>query len=77
MNAEAVRAALGLAAGDSTEFDKEAAVARLRAVPGVVDAAVLTVLMPGNAVLLVGVEERGTPKLALNAAPTGDVRLPE
>ena len=67
--------ALQLKAGDLTDFDKPAIEARLKAVPGVRDAVLISVLMPGNAVVLVGIQEAGAPELKLRPAPTGDVRL--
>lgn len=67
--------ALRLKAGDLTDFDKLAIEARLKAVPGVRDAKLISVFMPGNAVVLVGIQEAGAPELALREAPTGDARL--
>lgn len=71
-----LRKTAGLAIGDGTEFDKPAIEARLRALEGVEDARLVTVMMPGRAIAMIGIVEAGAPALELRAEPEGDVRLP-
>lgn len=75
-----VQRALGIAAGDTVVADSLApALRRLRAIPGVTDAALAPVCCEpdGRWALFVGIEERGAPRLALDPAPQGAVRLPD
>lgn len=74
---ESVHRALDAGLGDDIEFDRDAAEARLEALPGIADAEIILMPMPGNAIVLVGIEEVGAVKLGLDPAPTGEVRLPE
>ena len=71
-----VRARAELAVGDLTDFDREAVEARLRELEGVRDVSVMTVLMPGAAVVMIGVDTPKSPRLALLPEPTGEQRLP-
>lgn len=71
-----VRARAELAVGDLTDFDRDAVEARLRALEGVRDASVMTVLMPGAAIVMIGIDTPQSPRLALLPEPTGEQRLP-
>ncbi len=73
---EVVHRALGVGPGDDIGFDRDAAKARLRALPEIEDAKIILMPMPGNAIVLVGIEEVGAVQLRLDSAPTGEVRLP-
>jgi hypothetical protein len=74
----AVRAAVGLAAGDPAPASLEAIRGRLRALPGVADVGVSLVCCGerGGSLLYVGVREEGAPTVVFRPAPAGDARLP-
>lgn len=75
-----VRPAVGFTVGDMLPDSsaKAAILARLRAIPGVVDAALFAVCCEsgGRSMLFVGVAEPGAPQPTFRASPTGSVRLP-
>ena len=73
---EAVLETLDVRVGDTLEVDRDAAVARLRALECVDDAVVILMAQPGNAGLLVGVKELGSPRLKLRERPDVGITLP-
>ena len=73
---ELVRSRAGLAVGDLTDFDRDAVEARLRKLEGVRDVSVMTVLMPGAAIVMIGIDTSMSPRLAFLPEPTGAERLP-
>lgn len=74
----AVRAAIGIRAGDPVPQDQDAVRSRVEAVPGVaeVDVSVVCCSEAGTPILYVGVRETRVPPVTYRAAPDGDVRLP-
>lgn len=74
-----VRAAVGLAVGDSLPESSGAVVRRLEAIPGVAEAQVSAVCCAakGGVMLYVGIREAGVPPAEYRASPTGAVRLPD
>jgi hypothetical protein len=76
---EQVRAALGIAEGDSVRPEAVAgAMRRLRALPGVARAEVdINCCEAGRSLIYVGVAERGAPAPSFRGAPRGAVRLPD
>jgi hypothetical protein len=74
----AVRAAVGLRAGDPLPGSLDAIRTRLRQLPGVdeVDLSPVCCSDNGRTILYVGIRERGTPAIAFRNAPDGSARLP-
>src|SRR5260370_12787434 len=72
-----VRTALGAKEGDKLPSSKGDAEERLAEIPGVVRAQLeATCCIDGNAILYVGIEEKGAPHFDLRSPPTGDAELP-
>ena len=73
-----VEKALGVSAGDRLPASKADVEERLEAVPGIVRANVEAVCCEsGNAILFVGVEEKGAPHFNFRDPPQEDLKLPE
>ncbi len=73
-----IEKALGVRAGDSLPASKGELEERLEAVPGVVRANVEAVCCEsGNAILFVGIEEKGAPHFNFRVPPQEDLKLPE
>ena len=72
---QTVRAALGIAAGDSGAVDERALEERLRSIEGVADAHVAKITVNGGLVMFAGVREDGVPAVVRRPAPTGEVLL--
>lgn len=71
------RQALGIKEGDAWSGVPEAALRRLKALPGVQDAHIEPVCCEdGKTILYVGLRERGTPPQRFRPAPRGNLRLP-
>ncbi len=75
----AVRAAIGLRAGDAVPESADSIRARVARLPGVaeVDVARVCCADDGGTMLYVGIREAGTAPATFRAAPTGDARLPD
>jgi hypothetical protein len=72
-----ISAALGLQVGDSLRIPRDRLIARIRRIPGVLDAAVAAVCCDaGRAILYVGVQDSATPQMQWYAPPIGTARLP-
>lgn len=78
LTAEQVRAAAGIAVGDSVRMGVGAgARAQLLALPGVRDAHVAIVCCEnGQSIVYLGVQERAAPVFTFAAPPAGEIRLP-
>ena len=75
---ERVGRALGLKPGDPLSHSKTELEDALERIPGVVQARLEAVCCEGgNAVLFVGIEERGAPHFAFRSPPAGDAVLPQ
>ncbi|MDF1798675.1 MAG: hypothetical protein P1V81_05830 [Planctomycetota bacterium] len=74
---EAASEALGIRVGDSLEMDRPAAKQRLLALDAIEDAVLIQMFMPGNEILLVGIQEKGAPVPTFHQAPEGDAQLPD
>ncbi len=72
-----VHEALAVTPGEPLDYDRDAARERLLAIDGIADAKLIQMMIPGNEILLVGIEEDDAPRLELRPAPSGDARLPE
>jgi len=68
--------ALGIQPGDSLKIDRPAAKKRLLVLESIADAVIIEMFMPGNEMLLVGVQEKGSPVPVFHNAPSGDAQLP-
>jgi hypothetical protein len=74
---ERIRKALGFKEGDPLPRSKGDVEEHLMAVPGIVDAQLeATCCVDGEALLYVGVEERGAPHFDTRTPPTSDIHLP-
>lgn len=75
---EKIRRALGAKEGDKLPASKGDTEERLEEISGVVKAQLeATCCIEGNAILYVGIEERGAAHFDVRTAPTGEVMLPE
>lgn len=74
----ALRAAIGVRAGDPVPVSGDSIRARVAALPGVAEVDVSTVCCSetGRTLLYVGIREVGTPPMVFRAAPAGAARLP-
>lgn len=78
LSVEKLQAALGVKPGDVLPPSKGDLEERVEGVPGVVLVNVTAVCCEGqNAMLFVGIEEKGSPHFELHGEPAGDVPLPE
>lgn len=78
LSQERVQAVLGVKQGDPLPPSKGDLEEKLETLPGVVLASVTAVCCEGkNAMLFVGIEEKGSAHFALRSEPAGDVILPE
>ncbi len=79
VSTQRIARALGLHVGDPLPPSKGDVEERLEKVPGVVQARVEAVCCQdkGNAILFVGIEEKGAPHFALRSPPSGNAVLPQ